>query len=64
MAHNTRFGASLSDAQMRLARRIADADLASISQAVKAFERHNDAQIAEWKEQLRKLDEAAGRPWR
>lgn len=64
MARNTRFGAGLSDAQMRLARRFQEAGLTSISQAVKAFERRNDAQIAEWKEQLRKIDEAAGRAWR
>ncbi len=64
MSRNTRFGSGLSDAQMRLARRFADAGLTSISQAVKALERHDDAQINEWKRQLRALDEAAGRTWR
>lgn len=58
-----KFAASLSDSQMRLARRMQDAGLDTISQIVKAFERHNDAQIAKWKEQLAAHDAANGRPW-
>jgi len=49
---------------MKLARRFQEAKLTTISQAVKAFERRDDAQINEWKEQLRAYDEANGRPWR
>jgi len=64
MAKRDRFGASLTDAQMKLARRFQEAKLTTISQAVKAFERRDDAQINEWKEQLRAYDEANGRPWR
>lgn len=63
MTQNTRFGSGLSDAQMRLARRIADADIASISQVVKAMTRHNDEKIAEWKEALRRYDAEHGRAW-
>lgn len=58
-----KFGAELSASQHRLARRFEEAGLATLSQAVKAFERHNDAQIEAWVEQLRQLDAAAGRPW-
>lgn len=59
-----KFAASLSDSQMKLARRMQDAGLDTISQIVKAFERHDDAQIAKWKEQLKAHDEANGRPWK
>jgi hypothetical protein len=46
------YAAKLTDAQMKLARAFEKAGLCSISQAVKAFERGNDAQIAAWKKQL------------
>lgn len=53
-----KFASSLSDAQMSLARAFANAGLTSISQAVKAFERRDDAQIAEWKKQLKAKQES------
>lgn len=58
-----KFGAGLSDAQFRLARRFQKAGLTSISQAVKAFERYDDERIEEWKKQLAEIDAANGRPW-
>ena len=51
-----RFGVRLTDAQMRLARRFERAGLTTISQAVKAFERNDNARIAEWKRQLAELE--------
>jgi len=51
----SRFGSKLSDAQFSLARKFERAGLTSISQAVKAFERHDNAQIEAWKKQLEKL---------
>ena len=50
-----KFAATLTDAQMRLARAFEKAGLTTISQAVKAFEKGNDKQIQEWKEQLAKI---------
>lgn len=47
-----RFGAGISEAQMRLARMFERAGLCSISQAVKAFERGEDERIEAWKRQL------------
>ena len=47
-----KFAAGLTDAQFRLARAFSDAGLTSISQAVKAFERRDNAQIEAWKQQL------------
>lgn len=58
-----KFASTLSSAQFKLARRFADAGITSLSQAVKAFERHNDAQIAKWKARLAEIDAANGRPW-
>ena len=49
-----KFAATLTPAQFALARRFEAAELCSISQAVKAFERGDDAQIAEWKAALPK----------
>lgn len=49
-----KFGAGLSDAQVQLARRFAAAGLTSYSQAIKAFQRRDDEQIAAWKSQLPK----------
>lgn len=46
------FGAKLTPAQMALARRIEATGLASISQAVKAFERGDNERIATWKAAL------------
>ncbi len=46
------FATSLTDAQFALARAFQQASLTSISQAVKAFERRDNAQIEEWKRQL------------
>jgi len=48
------FGSSLSEKQFALARAFERAGLTTISQSVKAFERHNDAQIAIWKAELKK----------
>lgn len=48
-----RFGGGLSDAQYKLARQFEAAGVTTISQAVKAFERKNTAQIEAWKQQLR-----------
>ena len=59
-----KFGASLSDSQMKLARRFQDAGLTTISQAVKAFEHRDDASINAWKEQLKVKDAEAGRAWK
>lgn len=42
----------LSQAQFNLARRFEQAGLCSISQAVRAFATHDDAQIATWRQQL------------
>ncbi len=47
-----KFAATLTDAQFKLARAFADAGLTSISQAVKAFERRETAQIEAWKKEL------------
>ncbi len=46
------FASRLTPAQMRFARYISDRLSISISQVVKAFERHDNDQIAIWKEQL------------
>lgn len=43
-----KFSSKLSAAQFAFARRVETAGLASISQAVKAFERNETARIAEW----------------
>lgn len=47
-----KFGASLTDRQIQLARMFERAGLTSYSQAVKAFERRENDQIEEWKRQL------------
>lgn len=47
-----KFASKLSDAQFRIARAFEAAGLTTISQAVKAFERGNSAQIEEWKRLL------------
>ena len=49
-----KFAAKLTDRQLELARTFERAGLTSISQAVKAFERKDVAQIEEWKKQLEK----------
>lgn len=59
-----KFAVGLSDAQMKLARRMQEAGLDTISQIVKSFERHDDARISELKEKLKAHDEANGRPWK
>lgn len=55
MAH--KFGQGVTDRQMKLARAFERAGLTSFSQAVKAFQRRNEKQIAEWKAELAKLAE-------
>lgn len=47
-----KFASKLSNQQFQLARQIEKAGLASISQAVKAFERGEFAIINTWKQQL------------
>lgn len=47
-----KFGSSLTDAQFSLARAFEAAGLTTISQAVKAFERRDNARIEEWKRQM------------
>ena len=47
-----KFASKISARQMELARSFERAGLTSISQAVKAFERGDDAQIEEWEEEL------------
>jgi hypothetical protein len=47
-----KFGSTLTDAQFSLARAFEAAGLTTISQAVKAFERRDNARIEEWKRQL------------
>lgn len=49
-----KFGEGVSNAQIALARQFERAGLTSYSQAVKAFQRKEDAQIATWKQQLQK----------
>lgn len=53
-----KFGASLSNEEMRLARKIEAAGLASISQIVKAMERGEEDKIAAWKAALEPKQEA------
>ena len=48
----TKFGKTLTPAQMALARKFEAAGITSISQAVKAFERREDEKIEAWKKQL------------
>lgn len=52
-----KFGQGVSDAQMKLARQFEQAGLTSYSQAVKAFQRQDTAQIEEWKKQLQQKQE-------
>jgi hypothetical protein len=47
-----KFGEGVSDAQARLARRFEAAGLCSYSQAIKAFQRRENALIEKWKRQL------------
>jgi len=46
------FASKLTTAQFNLARALERAGLCSISQAVKAFERHDNERIERWKKQL------------
>lgn len=54
-----KFGASLTNAQFKLARAFETAGLTTISQATKAFERHDDEQIEKWKRQLQSRSKPA-----
>lgn len=54
-----KFGASLTNTEMALARKIEAAGLASISQIVKAFERGEDEKIEAWKQALEPKQETA-----
>lgn len=47
-----KFGAGVSDAQVKLARQFEAAGITSYSQAIKAFQRGENEQIATWKQQL------------
>ena len=58
-----KFAAGLSEAQMKLARRMQEAGLDTISQIVKSFERHDNERISQLKEQLKAYDAANGRSW-
>lgn len=49
---------ALSNRQYELARAFERAGITTYSQAVKAFNRQDDAQIAEWKKQLEAKKEA------
>lgn len=51
-----RFGSSLTDKQFALARAFERAGLTTISQAVKAFERGDDARIVAWKAELNAIN--------
>ena len=51
-----KFGSTLSNSQIQLARRIEKAGLTTFSQAVKAFERGQTKQIEEWKRQLAEIE--------
>lgn len=51
------YAPKLSDAQIKLARAFEKAGLTTISQAVKAFERHDNAQIEKWKAALKAKSE-------
>jgi len=48
---------SLSDAQVRLARRFQAAGITSYSQAVKALANHDDERVSRWKEMLKAQEE-------
>ena len=50
--NNKRFGSTLSNSQIQLARRIEAAGLTTYSQAVKAMERNETKRLEEWKRQL------------
>ena len=56
------FASKLSAAQMNLARAFERAKLCTISQAVKAFERHDDEKIENWKKLLRAQREQGDTP--
>lgn len=47
-----KFGSTLSNAQIALARKFEQAGLTTYSQAIKAFERGETVKINEWKKQL------------
>lgn len=53
----SRFGGTLSKAQMDLARKFERAGLCSLSQAVKAFERGENAKIRQWRSALQAREE-------
>ena len=50
--NSKRFGSTLSNSQIQLARRIEAAGLTTYSQAVKAMERNETRRLEEWKRQL------------
>jgi hypothetical protein len=52
-----KFGEGVSDAQANLARSFERANLTSYSQAIKAFMRHDNERIEEWKRQLQRKQE-------
>jgi hypothetical protein len=45
----------VSDAQVQLARKFEQAGLTTYTQAIKAFQRRDEQQIEEWKQQLRSI---------
>ncbi len=49
---NKKFASTLSNSQIKLARKFEAAGLTTYSQAVKAFERNETSRINEWKRQL------------
>lgn len=53
---NKKFGSTLTNSQIALARRIEAAGLTTYSQAVKAFERNETKRIEGWNRQLDELE--------
>lgn len=47
-----KFGAGVTDAQAKQARQFEQAGLTTYSQAIKAFQRHDQQQIEAWKQAL------------
>jgi hypothetical protein len=58
-----KFGEGVSDAQVKLARRMQAAGCDSYSQIIKAFQRYDNVQIEKWKEQLKAYDAQNGHVW-
>ncbi len=54
-----KFAVTLTKGQLEMARRFETAGLTTYSQAVKAYERNESAQINEWKRQLAEKEQSS-----